>query len=87
MTEIQQSNADATSVPPTSQTEVADKDRPVSFAQAAEEEQPGLIREFIEFLAESKKWWLLPIIVVLLLVGVVVFLSSSAVAPFIYPAL
>ena len=41
--------------------------------------------EFGEFLMESKKWWLIPILVVLLLVGVLVFLSSSVVAPFIYP--
>lgn len=57
----------------------------VSFAQAAEEEQPGLIREFVEFLLESKAWWLTPIIVVLLLVGLLVALSGSVVAPFIYP--
>ena len=59
--------------------------KPVSFADAAEEKQPGLLMEFLEFLMESKKWWLVPILVVLLLVGVLVFLSSSVVAPFIYP--
>ena len=57
----------------------------VSFAEAAEEQQPSLLVEFGEFLMESKKWWLIPILVVLLLVGVLVFLSSSVVAPFIYP--
>ena len=57
----------------------------VSFAQAAEEEQPGLLREFLEFLIESKAWWLTPIIIVLLLVGLLVVLSGSVVAPFIYP--
>lgn len=61
------------------------KDTPVSFAQAAEEEQPGLLREFAEFLMESKAWWLTPIIIVLLLVGLLVVLSGSVVAPFIYP--
>jgi hypothetical protein len=61
------------------------KDDAVSFAQAAEEEQPGLLREFVEFLVESKAWWLTPIIIVLLGVGVLVMLSSSVVAPFIYP--
>lgn len=59
--------------------------KPVSFAEAAEEQQPSLLVEFGEFLMESKKWWLIPILVVLLLVGVLVFLSSSVVAPFIYP--
>jgi len=57
----------------------------MSFQQAAEEKQPGLIREFGEFLLESKAWWLTPIIIVLLLVGLLVALSSSVVAPFIYP--
>lgn len=61
------------------------KDESVSFAQAAEEEQPGLLREFVEFLVESKAWWLTPIIIVLLLVGLLVVLSGSVVAPFIYP--
>lgn len=65
-------------------TEPAD-DAAVSFAQAAEEEQPGLLREFFEFLLESKAWWLTPIIIVLLLVGLLVVLSGSVVAPFIYP--
>lgn len=58
---------------------------PVSFRQAAEESQPGLLREFVEFLIESKAWWLTPIIIVLLLVGLLVVLSGSVVAPFIYP--
>ncbi|MDP3123859.1 MAG: DUF5989 family protein [Thiobacillus sp.] len=40
-----------------------------SFQQAAEAPDPGIIREFIDFLATSKKWWLTPIIVVLLLVA------------------
>jgi hypothetical protein len=57
-----------------------------SFQEMAEnDQQPGIIREFIEFLSESKSWWLTPIIVVLLLVGVLVLLSSTVVAPFIYP--
>jgi hypothetical protein len=61
------------------------KEASVSFAQAAEEKQPGLLREFAEFLIESKAWWLTPIIIVLLLVGLLVVLSGSVVAPFIYP--
>jgi hypothetical protein len=57
----------------------------VSFEEAADEKQPGIIVEFLEFLVESKAWWLTPIIVVLLLVGLLIVLSSSVVAPFIYP--
>ena len=69
------------STPPKS----SDSKPPVSFQQAADEAQPGLVAEFIEFLVESKKWWLIPIVVVLLLVGLLVLLSSSVAAPFIYP--
>ena len=43
------------------------------------------IKEFLEFLAERKKYWLFPIIIVLALFGVLIVLSQgSAVAPFIY---
>ena len=49
----------------------------------AQEESTGLVREFMQFLGENKKWWLLPIIVVLLLFGVL-FLLGPTVAPFIY---
>jgi hypothetical protein len=59
--------------------------KPVTFAEAAEEQQPSLLVEFCEFLLESKKWWLTPIILVLMLVGLLIVLSSSVVAPFIYP--
>ncbi|MHC4875374.1 MAG: DUF5989 family protein [Planctomycetota bacterium] len=63
---------------------IREKAAPVSFAEAAQEEQPGLLREFVEFLLESKAWWITPIVVVLLLVGVLIFLSGTAAAPFIY---
>lgn len=53
------------------------------FASQADDDQIGLVREFMEFLGENKKWWLLPIIVVLLLFGVL-FLVAPSVAPFIY---
>ena len=60
------------------------EDRPPSFVDAAQDEPPGLIAEFIEFLMESKKWWLTPIVVVLVVVGLLV-LNSTVIAPFIYP--
>ena len=55
------------------------------FAAQAEEAQPGLIAEFVDFLLHNKKWWLTPIIIVLLLLGLVMFLGGTVVAPFIYP--
>ncbi len=81
------SDTSESSTPESNTSESAEpaQDDAVSFAQAAEEEQPGLLREFVEFLVESKAWWLTPIIIVLLLVGLLVVLSGSAVAPFIYP--
>ncbi len=44
-----------------------------------------LLREFLEFLKEQKRYWMIPIILVLILFGLLlVFAQSSAVAPFIY---
>ncbi len=54
------------------------------FAQQAAQRQPGLVREFFEFLMHSKKWWLTPIVLMLLLIGVLVVLGGTGVAPFIY---
>lgn len=46
----------------------------------------SLIKEFILFLKQEKKWWLIPIVLLLLVLGVlVVFAESSALAPFLYP--
>uniref|UniRef100_A0A7C2K0V2 Uncharacterized protein n=1 Tax=Schlesneria paludicola TaxID=360056 RepID=A0A7C2K0V2_9PLAN len=55
------------------------------FAKAAEEPAPSLLAEFWDFLKHNKKWWLLPILIVIGLMAVLIVLSSSAVAPFIYP--
>jgi hypothetical protein len=45
----------------------------------------AIIKEFLAFLRERKKWWLAPIIVFLLLLGaLLVFAKGSALAPFIY---
>jgi hypothetical protein len=52
---------------------------------AAQFRRAGLCREFWAFLNQTKKWWLLPILLVLLLLGAVLVLSSSVIAPFIYP--
>ena len=53
---------------------------------AAESELPdrGIVREFWDFLMQSKKWWLLPIVVTLMLLGLLVLLGGSSAAPFIY---
>jgi hypothetical protein len=55
-----------------------------SFQDAADAPEPGIVREFIDFLATSKKWWLTPIIVVLLLVAGLVLLAGSPAGPFLY---
>jgi len=55
-----------------------------SFAQQAEEAQPGLVAEFWDFLIHNKKWWLTPIVVVLILFGLLVIFASTGAAPFMY---
>lgn len=43
------------------------------------------MKDFWQFVRQQKKWWLVPIIVVMLGLGVMIFfVSSTAVAPFIY---
>ena len=54
------------------------------FLQAAQEEERGLIAEFVAFMAENKMWWLTPILVVFCLLGVLLVLGMTGVAPFIY---
>lgn len=55
------------------------------FASQAQETSPGIVREFVQFLGENKKWWLIPILLSVALICGLVFLSSTAVAPLIYP--
>ena len=61
-----------------------DKKAADDFTRLAGKKQAGLVREFIDFLAQSKKWWLTPIVVMLLLIGLLVILGSTGAAPFIY---
>ena len=55
------------------------------FARQAEQASPGIVREFLQFLAENKKWWLIPIFVAVgLIAALVVLTNNPATAPFIY---
>jgi len=47
-------------------------------------QRQSLAKEFWLFLMSNKKWWLLPMVVVLALFAALIFLSSTAVAPFVY---
>lgn len=45
----------------------------------------SVMKEFLQFLLQRKKFWLLPIALAMLFVGGLMVLSSgSAVAPFVY---
>jgi hypothetical protein len=55
-----------------------------SLDELAGSKQPGLIREFWDFLRYNKKWWLLPILVTLALLGLFIVLTGTPLAPFIY---
>jgi Family of unknown function (DUF5989) len=57
----------------------------ISSTQISHESQEAttsLLREFVAFLAESKKWWLVPI--VLVSVAALEGSSSTQAAPYIY---
>ncbi len=58
--------------------------RSEAFAEQAEQESPGLIREFWDLMRHNKKWWLLPPVVLLLIVGLLAVLGGTVAAPLIY---
>jgi hypothetical protein len=46
----------------------------------------SLLKEFLRFLRQEKKWWLLPLVVILLVLGALMVISSGSVlSPFLYP--
>ena len=48
----------------------------------------SLLKEFLRFARQEKKWWLIPLIVALLLLGVVlIFTASSGITWALYPFL
>jgi len=48
-------------------------------------EKLKIIKEFLGFLVQNKKWWLIPLILVLLILSfLILFSEGSALAPFIY---
>lgn len=55
-----------------------------SLEQHAVEADVGVLREFLDFLRDNKKWWLIPLLGSLLLVGLLSILAASGAAPFIY---
>jgi hypothetical protein len=59
-------------------------DKGKKFTAQSRKRRSGLLREFLGFLKENKKWWLAPIIVAVLVLGLLVVLSGTAAAPFIY---
>jgi hypothetical protein len=54
------------------------------FEKASQEKPVGIVREFLQFLAENKKWWLLPIIVVLALLSLLAVFAASGISWTIY---
>jgi hypothetical protein len=60
--------------------EISDTD----FSSQAGLKQPGVVREFVDFLLHNKKWWLGPIFIILLMVGVLLVVGGTAAAPLIY---
>ena len=55
------------------------------FEKLNQQKQASLVQEFFHFILQNKAWWMVPIVVVLGLMSVLAFLSTTGVAPFIYP--
>ncbi len=62
-----------------------DRSQKPDFKSDLEKRRSSLAGEFLAFLKENKKWWLLPILLVFLLLGALLLLSSTGLAPLIYP--
>ena len=46
----------------------------------------SLLKEFLRFARQEKKWWLIPLVVLLLALGaILIFTSSSGIAWALYP--
>ncbi len=54
------------------------------FDDLSQGSDPGIMREFVDFLVNNKKWWLAPILVITLMLIGLAFLTASPAAPFIY---
>ena len=60
------------------------KDSKNEFERAGQGANDSIVKEFIDFVFENKKWWMIPILLVLALVGLLAVLGSTGAAPFIY---
>ena len=56
-----------------------------NFEAEAQQPRPSLLAEFSAYVVANQKWWLLPVLAMLLLLGALIALSSTGLAPFIYP--
>lgn len=46
----------------------------------------SILKEFLQFLMQEKKWWIIPIVVVLMLMGVLLVLGkSTGLGALVYP--
>lgn len=54
------------------------------FEQQAEQQDPGLLVEFWDFLRYNGKWWMTPILIVLFLVAALLVLNALGLSPFVY---
>ena len=54
------------------------------FEKASQNEKDNLLKEYVDFLKQNKKWWLIPILLSFLFFGLLLVLGGSGAAPFIY---
>ena len=60
------------------------RQRSNAFEQAGEEAQQSLLKEFIFFMNENKKWWLSPILILIVFLGMLIMVGGTGLAPFVY---
>ena len=46
----------------------------------------SLLKDFMAFITQERKYWMIPLVIILLLLGaLLVFSTGSPLAPFLYP--
>ena len=55
-----------------------------SIESLADRKRPTLLREFLVYLSQNRKWWLVPFLLALALYGAILVLSMSGVLASIY---
>jgi hypothetical protein len=73
-----------TDTTPTNDAHEPASERRGAFADEAGRDDPGLLREYIAFMRDHRKWWLTPLLIAMGLIGLLVLLTSTPLGAALY---